>query len=294
MPPKNAAALSKTPLTSPVKPPPTSQDAAVPMSPVLHGLKFGCKRSMDDCVSLTPKEVGSLSKLRRHSSVEGYVLPFGRRKATLILDDGSRWTGYSFGSEVSVSGEVVFNTSMVGYPEALTDPSYRGQLLTLTYPLIGNYGVPAETKDDIGLPIYYESDNIHITGMGNLPSNHPCRRSLHLRPRPPRSPMASTHRLRVLGGLLPLESVEHAERVAQGAQCAPVRMGAVQLQGLGGRRMGGDAARRGGQGRGRQLHPFSSPMSTTCWHHVPMRRSPLSMGSTHASLQRGCANVARC
>ena len=138
--------------------------SAQPMSPVLHGLKMGCKRSMDDCAPLALAEVGSRSKLRRQTSNEGYVTPLSRKRATLILDDGSRWEGYSFGSEESVSGEVVFNTSMVGYPEALTDPSYRGQLLTLTYPLVGNYGVPAETKDDLGLSVYYESDSIHITG----------------------------------------------------------------------------------------------------------------------------------
>jgi carbamoyl-phosphate synthase small subunit len=65
-----------------------------------------------------------------------------------------------------VSGEVVFNTGMVGYPEALTDPSYRGQILVLTYPLIGNYGVPdEEVKDDLGLPKYFESKEIHISGL---------------------------------------------------------------------------------------------------------------------------------
>jgi len=66
------------------------------------------------------------------------------------------------------SGEVVFNTGMVGYPEALTDPSYRGQILVLTYPLIGNYGVPDEAvgKDEsLGLPSYFESSNIHISGL---------------------------------------------------------------------------------------------------------------------------------
>jgi len=74
--------------------------------------------------------------------------------------------GYSFGANTSVAGEVVFNTGMVGYPEALTDPSYRGQILVLTYPLIGNYGVPDESiTDDYGLPRYFESGNIHIAGL---------------------------------------------------------------------------------------------------------------------------------
>ena len=64
------------------------------------------------------------------------------RKATLILDDGTRFEGRSFGYERPVAGEVVFNTAMTGYPESLTDPSYAGQLMVLTYPLVGNYGVP--------------------------------------------------------------------------------------------------------------------------------------------------------
>src|SRR5207248_11591333 len=64
-------------------------------------------------------------------------------KAELLLQDGSRFPGERFGSPCSRAGEVVFNTGMVGYPEAMTDPSYRGQIFVLTYPLIGNYRVPA-------------------------------------------------------------------------------------------------------------------------------------------------------
>mmetsp|Transcript_23106 Transcript_23106/g.40812 ORF Transcript_23106/g.40812 Transcript_23106/m.40812 type:complete len:1526 (-) Transcript_23106:328-4905(-) len=86
----------------------------------------------------------------------------GARTATLVLEDGSRFTGVSFGHEESVAGEVVFNTAMVGYPEALTDPSYRGQLLVSTYPLVGNYGVPNKgAVDEFGLPQHFESDQIH-------------------------------------------------------------------------------------------------------------------------------------
>lgn len=82
-------------------------------------------------------------------------------KATLILEDGSVFTGKSFGSERSTSGEVVFNTAMTGYPESLTDPSYMGQLLTLTFPLVGNYGVPARTFRSDGLATFMESEKIH-------------------------------------------------------------------------------------------------------------------------------------
>jgi len=86
------------------------------------------------------------------------------KKTALILEDGTQYDGYSFGQEKSVSGEVVFNTGMVGYYESLTDPSYKGQILVLTYPLIGNYGVPgAETEDN--LPKHFESDKIQISAL---------------------------------------------------------------------------------------------------------------------------------
>ena len=84
--------------------------------------------------------------------------------AKLILEDGSIFQGHSFGSKKAVSGEVVFNTGMVGYPESLTDPSYRGQILVLTYPLIGNYGVPGNEKED-NLLKYFESDRIKVQGL---------------------------------------------------------------------------------------------------------------------------------
>ena len=59
-------------------------------------------------------------------------------KAKLVLENGIEFEGFSFGAEHSVSGEVVFNTGMVGYPETLTDTSYKGQILVMTYPLVGN------------------------------------------------------------------------------------------------------------------------------------------------------------
>ncbi len=84
--------------------------------------------------------------------------------AKLILEDGTTFEGVSFGSQKSISGEVVFNTGMVGYPESLTDPSYRGQILVLTYPEIGNYGVPSKIRED-NLSKYFESEHIHIQGL---------------------------------------------------------------------------------------------------------------------------------
>ena len=87
------------------------------------------------------------------------------REARLILDDGSRFDGFSFGYEDETMGEVVFNTAMTGYPESLTDPSYAGQILVLTYPLIGNYGVPDTTLDSNQLPLFIESDRIHVKAL---------------------------------------------------------------------------------------------------------------------------------
>ncbi len=82
----------------------------------------------------------------------------------LVLEDGTVFEGKSFGYHKSVAGEVVFNTAMTGYPESLTDPSYKGQILVSTYPLIGNYGVPKNDKEN-GIPLFYESDQIHISGL---------------------------------------------------------------------------------------------------------------------------------
>ncbi len=83
------------------------------------------------------------------------------RQAKLILNDGSQFAGHSFGYESNTIGEVVFNTAMTGYPESLTDPSYAGQILVTTFPLIGNYGVPDTRVGDDGLPLFMESERIH-------------------------------------------------------------------------------------------------------------------------------------
>jgi carbamoyl-phosphate synthase small subunit len=83
-----------------------------------------------------------------------------------MLEDGSVFSGIGFGRPSEIAGEVVFNTGMVGYTEALTDPSYRGQILCFTYPLIGNYGVPSTSvKDMYGLPKFFESDKIQVKGL---------------------------------------------------------------------------------------------------------------------------------
>ena len=98
------------------------------------------------------------------------------REAKLILEDGTTFCGKSFGYEADTVGEVVFNTAMTGYPESLTDPSYAGQILVTTFPLIGNYGVPdtrgersgvsGERNDDVAdLPKYLESEKIHVKAL---------------------------------------------------------------------------------------------------------------------------------
>ncbi len=86
------------------------------------------------------------------------------KRVKLVLKDGSIFYGFSFGGKKSVSGEVVFNTGMVGYPESMTDASYHGQILVMAYPLIGNYGVPPLDKEGEVLK-FFESDKIHVNGL---------------------------------------------------------------------------------------------------------------------------------
>lgn len=87
-------------------------------------------------------------------------------EAELVFEDSKSLKGKSFGAPIDVDGEVVFQTGMVGYPESMTDPSYHGQILVLTYPMIGNYGVPGDEKDEYGLPKFFESiDKIWVAGL---------------------------------------------------------------------------------------------------------------------------------
>ncbi len=89
---------------------------------------------------------------------------FKVKQAKLTLEDGTVFTGKSFGSETAIAGEVVFYTAMTGYPESLTDPSYTGQILVSTFPMIGNYGVPFN-KQENGIHKFYESHKVHISGL---------------------------------------------------------------------------------------------------------------------------------
>lgn len=105
-------------------------------------------------------------------------------RGLLILEDGTEFSGALFGAPLPVAGELVFNTGMVGYPESLTDPSYAGQILVVTYPLVGNYGVPEDSRDGLGLPAAFESERVRIAGLvvsalSSDRSHRTARRSLH-------------------------------------------------------------------------------------------------------------------
>ncbi|MDR0408908.1 MAG: glutamine-hydrolyzing carbamoyl-phosphate synthase small subunit [Spirochaetaceae bacterium] len=94
-----------------------------------------------------------------------------RLAACLVLEDGTEFSGWSFGEARSTAGEVVFSTGMTGYPQSLTDPSFHGQILVATYPLLGNYGVPVKRKtltpyfDEYGIPVHFESGRIQAAGF---------------------------------------------------------------------------------------------------------------------------------
>uniref|UniRef100_UPI000C24BB86 carbamoyl-phosphate synthase [ammonia], mitochondrial isoform X2 n=1 Tax=Maylandia zebra TaxID=106582 RepID=UPI000C24BB86 len=121
---------------------------------VVKSLRQGC---------VLGRNVGNAGCLRLHTAK---LFSVKAQTAHLVLEDGTRMKGISFGHDASVAGELVFNTGLVGYPEALTDPSYRGQILTLTYPIVGNYGVPnTEELDELGLRKHVESERIQVSGL---------------------------------------------------------------------------------------------------------------------------------
>lgn len=145
-------------------PQPGHEEAALPSSPSTGGAV---------AYSQTNKELQPIPSME--SGNGAVILPASSRVRgssgkmfALELEDGTVYQGYSFGAEKSVAGELVFQTGMVGYPESITDPSYRGQILVMTFPLVGNYGVPSrETMDELlkTLPKYFESTEIHIAAL---------------------------------------------------------------------------------------------------------------------------------
>ncbi len=106
-----------------------------------------------------------------------------RKRARLVLEDGAQFEGWSFGAPSGIEGEVVFTTGMAGYPQSLTDPSFFGQILVNTYPLVGNYGIPGDEVDASGLSRHFESSRIWASGLVvseacALPSHYASVRSL--------------------------------------------------------------------------------------------------------------------
>ncbi|PGH14520.1 protein pyrABCN [Helicocarpus griseus UAMH5409] len=166
MPLLNAAADAKSPSVQPTtgrSRRPT--DTAAPSSPASGGV-VAYTQNRDVLPSLAPPAAsqngGAISPASAPKDGEG-----GKWFA-LELEDGTVYQGYSFGAEKSIAGELVFQTGMVGYPESITDPSYRGQILVITFPLIGNYGVPSrETMDELlgDLQKHFESSQIHVAGL---------------------------------------------------------------------------------------------------------------------------------
>uniref|UniRef100_A0A8C5NG62 Carbamoyl-phosphate synthase [ammonia], mitochondrial n=1 Tax=Gouania willdenowi TaxID=441366 RepID=A0A8C5NG62_GOUWI len=124
----------------------------------LHSLQFNIKVLEAQCSCSTSCAAFSFHLF--------FFLNSQTQTAHLVLEDGTRIKGFSFGHNTSAAGELVFNTGLVGYPEALTDPSYRGQILTLTYPIVGNYGVPNTSEvDELGLRKHVESERIQVSGL---------------------------------------------------------------------------------------------------------------------------------
>lgn len=115
-------------------------------------------RGKADVVSETPRATTNARTSVRSTAPSN-------ERATFTIRGGPIYHGKSFGAKTNISGEAVFTTSLVGYPESMTDPSYRGQILVFTQPLIGNYGVPSSVKDEFGLLKYFESPNIQAAGI---------------------------------------------------------------------------------------------------------------------------------
>jgi len=125
---------------------------------------MACGTTSDALESLDSTVSPTAHRTNHNIHTTGLDLNEGTTKASIVLRDGAVFEGFLFGSHTPTAGEVVFNTGMVGYPEAITDPSYYGQILVLTYPLIGNYGVPSHSLED-DIPLHFESNKIQIRGL---------------------------------------------------------------------------------------------------------------------------------
>ncbi|RAH73085.1 bifunctional carbamoylphosphate synthetase/aspartate transcarbamylase [Aspergillus aculeatinus CBS 121060] len=144
--------------------PQSTEEVALPSSPLAGGA-VAYNQINKELQPLPPMEAHNGAVIAPASSP---TRDSNGRMMSLELEDGTVYQGYSFGAEKSVAGELVFQTGMVGYPESVTDPSYRGQILVITFPLVGNYGVPSrETMDELlkTLPKYFESTEIHVAAL---------------------------------------------------------------------------------------------------------------------------------
>ncbi|BGP21771.1 carbamoyl-phosphate synthase / aspartate carbamoyltransferase [Rhodotorula toruloides] len=146
---------------------PAAPAVTVPSRPASPSARVA-GRPVQPIVSLPAQEIASLYP-GPDAPLRGVDPRIKTERMLLELADGSAYEGYSFGADKSIAGECVFTTGMVGYPESLTDPSYSGQILVLTYPLIGSYGVPKRpakgTVDPALLPHEFESYKIHVAGL---------------------------------------------------------------------------------------------------------------------------------
>ncbi|KIW90785.1 protein pyrABCN [Cladophialophora bantiana CBS 173.52] len=144
---------------------PMSSDSNLPQSPTVAASvgTSNAEGPLSPTYQIDGDHMGALNPMATPQPLNG-----DQSKVYLELRDGQVFEGLSFGANKSISGELVFQTGMVGYPESITDPSYRGQILVVTFPLVGNYGVPSrDTLDDLlgDLPKHFESDHIHIGGL---------------------------------------------------------------------------------------------------------------------------------
>lgn len=139
-------------------------DNATPLSPSSGGAaSYQSARNLQPLPAMPAAGNGALIP-----PASSPIVGSSEKKLALELQDGTVYQGYSFGAEKSVAGELVFQTGMVGYPESITDPSYRGQILVITFPLVGNYGVPSrDAMDEVlkELPKHFESSQIHIAAL---------------------------------------------------------------------------------------------------------------------------------
>ncbi|ETS83330.1 Carbamoyl-phosphate synthase arginine-specific small chain [Pestalotiopsis fici W106-1] len=125
----------------------------------------GFTRPLSTTSLLAKANQGSKGRQMPSTYTRATAQPASGTEATFTIRDGPIFRGTAFGADTNISGEAVFTTSLVGYPESMTDPSYRGQILVFTQPLIGNYGVPSNQRDQWNLLKYFESPHIQCAGI---------------------------------------------------------------------------------------------------------------------------------